>query len=392
MGLLLSVLVACVGVVELLTFFNNIRRNVRPAQQTDLATIRNAYLKDLYDLRDRVRTDLNDLLEQEAHNETKKSTMVRLTSHEDIELEYNDRIVSRSRTDSPRRFRLTETVNRSRSPTPSRRFLVNEEPQCLNTTNGDGGNLPEFLIEEKRNGENQTKRFVLKESTGDDASFPLPEQFVVTESNGKSIISKTKSRSGSPEYRESNRPPSPYPTFELTAPRNSICTELVDSTIVSVLEVDEDVNSKSPTPEAIHLESTTFNSTEYWTNKVLVVPSPKKSKSRSLTPKDKSPQNGATTTNFEQDHQFDECFLNELDGVTMVKRNNDSRKSIKRKKLKNEARKLDVASTSHDNNDKLVNIEHTLTEAANELRKLSVDNVDVKRDDGENKAFWVGRD
>lgn len=269
MGLLLSVLVACVGVVELLTFFNNIRRNVRrPAQQTDLATIRNGYLKDLYDLRDRVYNDLQDLMNEQQTEDANKKSMVRLTSHEDIELEYNDRIVSRSRTDSPRRFLLTETVNRSRSPTP-RHFVVNEEPQQFKSTNR--ANLPEFLIEEKKLNENQTKRFVLKESNGDDARFPLPEQFVVTEKNrnGK------KSRSGSPEPKEFVRPASPYPTFELTAPRNSICSELVDSKVVSVLEVDEDVKSKSPTPEPVHLESTTFNSTEYWTNKILVVPSPK---------------------------------------------------------------------------------------------------------------------
>lgn len=84
---------------------------------------------------------------------------------------------------------------------------------------------------------------------------------------------------------------SPYPSFELTAPRNSICPELLDNPTISVTEVDEEAysdtsNSRSVSPPT-RVESTSFNNSLYWTKKPYLVPR-SRSRSRSRSPSSRS--------------------------------------------------------------------------------------------------------
>lgn len=84
---------------------------------------------------------------------------------------------------------------------------------------------------------------------------------------------------------------SPYPSFELTAPRNSICPELLDNPTISVTEVDEEAysdtsNSRSVSPPT-RIESTSFNNSLYWTKKPYLVPR-SRSRSRSRSPSSRS--------------------------------------------------------------------------------------------------------
>lgn len=56
---------------------------------------------------------------------------------------------------------------------------------------------------------------------------------------------------------------------------------------------------------------------------------------------------------------------------------------------------VDVASTSQDDTKSLLNTEHTLNEAANQLRKISTTTNDIEKKSNESEtkqAFWVGND
>ncbi|XP_044268377.1 paxillin homolog 1 isoform X1 [Tribolium madens] len=323
MGLLLSVLVACVGVVELLAFYSNVTRNfVTTSTQTNLPDLTKRYLQDL----------------------EKLNTTTRQISSEDIELEVGD-VVTRSRSSTPKRFLLTEKEDhdRSRSPTP-RRFIVTN-------ANGENSNLPKFIVEEKNSTQ---KQFKIKK---DDTVFPLPKEFIVTpHSRSPSPIPR---RFGEQQEVIFRRSPSPYPNPVLPVPRNSICSELLENPTLSVVEVDEEQISRSPTPEKLDLIlESKHDSTEYWTNKMLVVP---RSKSRESS-KSASPCSSRTP------EEFDEQFLDSLDGVKRSKlsRSSSSRKSRKRNKapINNES-KDDCLSSSDAQTAK------TLTEAANVLKSVN---------------------
>ncbi|CAH0556596.1 unnamed protein product [Brassicogethes aeneus] len=439
MGLLLSVLVACVGFVELLDFFYNVRRNLVPAENP--GTLQ-TFVKDIDTGKGIDVTEVDD-------DRIPRVRLDRILSHEDIEIEFNKNVLeNRSSSNLQKRYLVTEKEEKVRSRTPSpRRFVVTEESNGSLQRSNHQNSIPEFLFQEKQNGNasSTNKRIVLKgqEETGRSSPIPLPlpKQFVVTEevlthlqaqkpipnieirdsvceaishqanpsieqkelfinteNNEVRIfettsakldqfltaerLSPARSRSPSPiprKYAEAfRRSPSPFPSFELMAPRNSICTELLDNPPVSVMEVDEECyRSKSPSPENYIVEHTNNNTVEYRTNKVKVT-TPERSKSpnttvvsalsvpqgtrsRSKSESDSKDYNfntgavkKATSQNQvtieedfskrnSEDVMYDESFLNELDGV---KSKHKGRNRKQRRKSTQKNNSLDKPSTS----------------------------------------------
>ncbi|XP_050309429.1 uncharacterized protein LOC126745572 isoform X7 [Anthonomus grandis grandis] len=321
MGLLLSVLVTCVGIVELLTVYQRVIQRVKPQTQlTSSTTLQNHYLSELKNVRERLATQLEELKKQEA---TEKIPTFRLNSHEDIDVEYKSNIVAKSRSPSPRRFLVTERKN---SSSPTRRFVLSEEPQGIQSLRKSPAQecIPEYLIEEKKNN-GEVPRFILKDDEGP-VPLPLPEKFVVAEpnttTNAKTDIFRKKMGhtlvevDGELYYRRS---PSPFPSFDLTVPRNSICSELLDEAC-SLEEVDEssrssyspvniipsseepehtatlkdynkishknpglDINKPGRINALLVTSAESHSSKDYWVNKALVVPN-RECKSRSTSP------------------------------------------------------------------------------------------------------------
>lgn len=402
MGLLLSVLVACVGFVELLDFCYNVRRNLTRGNQLDLGQVRRHYVDSL---------SARDVAKVSPETVPRIRLNRDCLSHEDIEIEINKNVVQdRSRSSSQRRYLVTEKkeVVRSRSASP-RRFVVSEEPQGLHRSQHQQS-IPEFLFYEKdHRSPSPHKRIVLKgDESGRGSPLPLPQQFIVTEevlselqkhnplyskheieihddfydseteiafpSNPSEMFVETqrdvrvfqstsarteqlltaernspaRSKSPSPIPRKCTeafrRSPSPFPSFDLLAPRNSICTELLDNPPVSVSEVDEEMySSKSPSPVRVIVTETEHNTTQFWTNQLLVT-TPDKRRSRSKSPRDpgnslelpkqsrhrsKSESDGRDENlennikktssqcqvSVEEKTSYNSKFLNELDGV-----------------------------------------------------------------------------
>ncbi|KAJ3633699.1 hypothetical protein MTP99_010632 [Tenebrio molitor] len=287
MGLLLSVLVACVGVVELLAFYSNVSRSlVTTSTQTPLPDLAKRYHDSIEDLQrnlqNQTRTN-NNVVECETKTE---SSCVQISS-ENIEVEFADASVPKSRSPSPRRFFLLEREGKERSPSP-RHFLVANA-----NVDSEIENLPKYVVEQQNEtGEAaQQKQYIIRsEEVKSTPPIPLPKQFVVTEREPTIVesVENPRSRSPSPIPKRLGeqdsmfrRSPSPYPSLVLSVPRNSICSELLDNPTISVVEVDEEYISRSPTPEKLDfiLESK-HNTTEFWTNKILVVP-PTKQRSHS---------------------------------------------------------------------------------------------------------------
>lgn len=246
MGLLLSVLVACVGVLELLYLYNIVRNRVGYNISTpNLPEIQDENIRQLEDRRNQLILQLNRLKEQVL----REKRFERLSSHEDITVEFNDQVVTpRSRTPSPRRFLLTEKKERSASP---RHFLVSEEPQCLRNIQKSKTQqcVPEFLIrEDEDHAKSQIPRFVLKDGNNK-VPLSLPEKFFISEGSDVEENTVVKSKNvfeidGDLYYQRS---PSPFPDIELNHSKNGSCNSFLNESY-SVAEVDENRRSKSTSP------------------------------------------------------------------------------------------------------------------------------------------------
>ena len=401
MGLLLSVLVACVGVVELLAFYSNVSRNfVTVSTQTNLPELTKKYLEGLEQHRKNLLSQIptdddeqiyvteeisldNIRVESCTKVETKsRSSSPRICSFDDKPttngsvFSHFDRVTTTSVDESKSSLNHIQTESKSRNETPQNSFITNNDDVAVLTVS-----LPEetTLVKEELK--------VLQKPRSKSPS-PVPHRFGEQEIASKGsdettlvkkeleVFQKPRSKSPSPipqrfgEQEIFRRSPSPYPSLVLSVPRNSICSELLDNATVSVAEVDEETVSRSPTPEKIHviLESK-HNTTEYWTNKVLVVP-PTKSRSPSLPDSKKSQsldsfssssksetrvikQQSETfsvesvlnrisniSTNEENELEdeiknYDEQFLDSLDGVKKKKlsRSSSLRRSRKKKAL-----------------------------------------------------------
>ncbi|CAG9862676.1 unnamed protein product [Phyllotreta striolata] len=331
MGLVLSILVTCIGVVELLTLYRNISRHLRdPPRRDDLSAISERYARELGGIPRRPNQEFRKYAEEPPPS-------LRLNSHEDVEIEFFEEL-QKSRSPSPRRFLVTEK-ERSSSP---RRFVVTEErsSEALN-------DLPEFLIEEDKCAEKSASkpRYILKERANEESPIPLPRQFIVSEDVINTIVFNET------DFEVPETPETSASSFLLidtpSVPRNSICNELVEEPLRSFEPIrGEKVD--------VILENTNYNTTQYWTNKVLVVPSAP-SRSRSV-----SPDKHYTDALEGQDVvRLNEKYLDDLDGVSRTKSiSRRSRRSIKRRNAEKSLNSVDKTS-------------EILKNAAEELEKVS---------------------
>nr|XP_023015084.1 paxillin-B isoform X1 [Leptinotarsa decemlineata] len=271
MGLILSILVACMGACELIALCANVRRNITSSPvRGDLSTISDRYVKELKGSGSNTvpnsQTTLNEFIKT-ASNST------RLNSHEDVEMEYK-KSKQKCRSPSPRKFLITEKeIDSERSSPSSRHFVVSDDMSPF-VRSPAHTSIQEYSIKEVKNSiESPDKpRYVLQEEENSETSIiPLPKQFILTE-NTAIVLNCQRERSLSP------LPPVDLPQV----PRNSFCNDLLNT---GEVHLDKNI-SRSPTPGEkvdVILESSSFNTTQYWTNKVLVVPS-NRSKSRSPSP------------------------------------------------------------------------------------------------------------
>ncbi|XP_056644100.1 zinc finger and SCAN domain-containing protein 12 isoform X1 [Diorhabda sublineata] len=353
MGVMLSVLVTCVGVVELITFCQKITRHLRePPRRGDLTTISDRYVQELGGIRKRIAEDLQ-------RYQNTPQPIISLNHHEDIEIEYSEDLKN-SRSPSPRRFLVTEKDEKNVGS--NRKFIVSEEPEGGLKKSKSHTSIPEFLIQQERNYDKSLHkpRYVLKEKPNEvSSSSPIPRQFIVSEESLNTVVFEDVDFEV-PENRDEflNVETEPH------VPRNSICKELEAN-----LREEEPLKYIPPQCSEkvdVILEKTHHNTTEYWTNKILVAPSTI-SKSVSDDVKDSI--------------KYDEKSLNDLDGVSKAKTINKygtNRKSFK-KKIADQKRSTETKNT--------LDTTSVLKHAAEELEKVSGGEEPSSSKPGE--PFWL---
>lgn len=266
MGLILSTLIFCVGVIELLTFYHNVRRRVEyPPARGNLTHIRASYIQELRSIRRQLIDDLEKLnaaSKQDSSHEVKSPThehnalnsipTFRLNSHEDIEIEYSENI-TRSKSPSPRRFLVTEREHCNKTSERRRRFVVAEEEPTLRKSKSQSS-LPEFWIREETNFEKSpsSPRYVLQERQGThECPIPLPTQFIVSEAEFNTVVfedSIGSSENSKVEYIK--RSPSPFPLLEdAEVHTNNVSDDL--NACSSLDSVQEEQKSRSSSPNTV---------------------------------------------------------------------------------------------------------------------------------------------
>ncbi|CAG9771308.1 unnamed protein product [Ceutorhynchus assimilis] len=309
MGLLLSILVTCVGVVELLAFYHNVRRRVvyQPVQ-TGLSNVQVQYFKELEGIRDRLEAQLEQLNNSKSTNLPRFHLTIHESGEDDAEL----------------------SLAKSRSPTPdiTAEFINLEKSKSQEC-------VPEFLNEEHKHTD------IFKKKLG----------HIEVEVDGDLY------------YRRS---PSPFPSYDLTAPRNSVCSELLDD-IVSVAEVDEPINAEETYQSGIlDAGASAHSSTDYWENKALLVPK-RGSRSRSHSPKHKLEAGDALElVNEKVCSEEDEEFVDVVETFTEEKKNSldglDKARGCIKKKYVNKRKQKTNKLGSRDNGE-TKNVNESITGA-----------------------------
>lgn len=257
MGLVLSTLVFCVGVIELITFYQNVRRRVvYPQYDGTLTHIRDGYIRELRNTRRQLIKDIERLsrvaavddLPSQEDKVVRGIPTFRLNSHEDIEIEYSEDLC-RSRSPSPRRFLVTEKNEQEFDS--RRRFVVSEEPQTIKKTKSQSS-LPEFLIREEKNVDKSpdSPRYVLQEQNDSgERPIPLPRQFIVSESELNTIVFEDSlDCAGNNGIDYTRRSPSPFPHQVLPQPhKNSLCNDVLEYSHLDSVEEEQKSRSVSPT-------------------------------------------------------------------------------------------------------------------------------------------------
>lgn len=265
MGLLLSTLVFCVGVIELINFYHNVRRHVEyPPARSSLSYIKDGYIQELRNTRRKLIEDLerirdapeNEHCQQNQfpirdHHVLRSIPTFRLNSHEDIEIECSENVV-RSKSTSPRRFLVTEKEAQNETTESRRRFVVSEETYAIRKSKSQSS-LPEFSIREDKNFEKSpnSPRYVLQEQQGtSEHPIPLPRQFIVSETELNTIVFQDDKVDTNNKTEYIRRSPSPFPTLELSLNhRNSLCGELIEC--LSLDSVQEEQKSRSVSPTTV---------------------------------------------------------------------------------------------------------------------------------------------
>lgn len=251
MGLILSTLVFCVGVIELFDFYNNVRRHVEyPQGRGGLTHIRDGYIQELRNTRRKLIEDLERIQARSKNEPTnvvrdhqvlKSIPIFRLNSHEDIEIECSENVV-RSKSTSPRRFLVRE----KETCESRRRFVVSEETQAIRKSKSQSS-LPEFLIREEVNSEKSphSPRYVLQaqEGTGE-RPIPLPRQFLVSETDLGLIAFQDDKVDINNKTEYVRRSPSPFPNLEL--PQNH-SGDMIECVSLDAVQEEQKSRSVSPT-------------------------------------------------------------------------------------------------------------------------------------------------
>lgn len=296
MGLLLSVLVVCVGVVELLACYRDVMRS--PAIHNhnqdghQLARIAQWYLREL----NRERLRLLAALGQE--DDRPDLTDAATNGHYEKSKELNNNHHAKSI------------------------YSISE--------------FPDLQIRKASLEESLCKEDIVHHMSGDVSSLI--------------IVSRHHTDDDSLTNRHVNREGSPYPTYDLIAPRNSIS---MDSS-VSLLEIDEvDIDRKSTSPITqkidMILQESNFDSKEFWPIKN--VAGQKKRKETSPPPPGETncseqrqlekftivDNNVGDSVGDEDDSvpDFDTSVLQRIDGVSSKPRTPSEERKLKLKKKRN---------------------------------------------------------
>ena len=255
MGLLLSILVSCAGVVEFIEFFANVRRNF---------TVR-------YEKRDdkleNVKKDYEKMLENESTHSPNESNCLHVSPSEattetctfpnerrtqgpsceghsilpSIEIQQGENELKTMSQDNY--FNEDESVSQKQSLRPMFEELQNTMKICHETLDKCTHTSKEQQLnftEERTPPHNSHENVQIN---NDQISTLSKTYQSVQNINSIEAIYVPENVAIDPIF--GGRSPSPYPTYEILAPRNSISSELVEDPVVNVMEVDEEIDDDS---------------------------------------------------------------------------------------------------------------------------------------------------
>lgn len=255
MGLLLSVLVACVGVIELLTLYRNVTRNV-PHVQSDTTKVNEGYIRELKDVRKTISSDLQKIKNGErvdisnlSYRTELNNKMLTLSEHnyEDIQLESVSKL-TRSKLHTFHNTVVDQQQDKLQSfasASISAETVVSKKLEN-----------PSFDLDSS----NQSTHLPKKQTGMPDCIVSFPNEFSYTQDELPS---------SSIEQNEEifRRSPSPFPLCDYPqVPRNSLCNELANNPVLSVVE-EEQPSPKYSFPNKLEmtLAYSQHDSKEFWT-------------------------------------------------------------------------------------------------------------------------------
>ncbi|KAF7279515.1 hypothetical protein GWI33_007097 [Rhynchophorus ferrugineus] len=215
MGVLLSVLVACVGVFELFSLYNNIRyQAVQHRPTSDLPALEEEYVRQLEDRKHRLILQLKRLKEDESF----QRAFTKSLSPDDVAAERHNRTLS------------------------SKNAIYTEEPQKIHKSKAQEC-LPEFLTQDQL--ETIPEKLVTSE---DDDKENRNESYTIYSNRHNHKMFEI---DGELYYKRS---PSPFPDLQADTPKHFGNTFVENC--LSVTEVNEAGKSKSPSPLTVQNEAT----------------------------------------------------------------------------------------------------------------------------------------
>ncbi|XP_076269314.1 four and a half LIM domains protein limpet isoform X1 [Rhynchophorus ferrugineus] len=215
MGVLLSVLVACVGVFELFSLYNNIRyQAVQHRPTSDLPALEEEYVRQLEDRKHRLILQLKRLKEDESF----QRAFTKSLSPDDVAAERHNRTLS------------------------SKNAIYTEEPQKIHKSKAQEC-LPEFLTQDHL--EKIPEKLVTSE---DDEKENRNESYTIYSNRHNHKMFEI---DGELYYKRS---PSPFPDLQADTPKHFGNTFVENC--LSVTEVNEAGKSKSPSPLTVQNEAT----------------------------------------------------------------------------------------------------------------------------------------
>lgn len=276
---MLSILITCVGVAELLAFYANVRRRlVMPLHPTlppppprlqqhqhDMGCVSQNYLKELNRERNRLLNEIRRLEGAQRRNSISPDATHFKTLPDSQTHTHNVSLQAGSSSHTPQN---ATDISHTSYGNVAEDYLSEDSPPVyipekrishVFPSYSDGGNKPVINLNRPKE---EAPQIVLNDSAYES-------------SQGSEYYDHA-------EHRE--RESSPFPTYERMAPRGSICSELIVNPTVSVDEVDEEgyrshshsfSNKGENSNKNDEFLKSQFDSKDYWKHK---------SKSRSRTP------------------------------------------------------------------------------------------------------------